>query len=117
MANCKGMAVTSAIVARYRSGWSKSQIAQRLGINRETVARHVGLALEAQASVPAADSKPAIPPAGIEGAKPAIPRAGESGGVAVPLVLLVALDRGAHLVPQEVNVPLDRFPGGLPFRP
>lgn len=79
MANCKGMAVTSSIVALYRRGWSKSQIAQRLGINRETVARHVGLALETQASLPAADSKPAIPPAGSEGSKPAILHAGESG--------------------------------------
>lgn len=78
MANCKGMAVTSSIVGLYRRGWSKSQIARRLGINRETVARHVRLALEAEATAPPADSKPAIPPPGNAGSNPAILHAGKS---------------------------------------
>jgi transposase len=79
MANCKSMAVTSSIVALYRGGWSKSGIARRLGINRETVARYVRLNAEAAATAESADSKPAIPPAGVEGSKPAILHAGKSG--------------------------------------
>jgi transposase len=79
MANCKGMAVTSSIVALYKHGWSKSQIARRLEINRETVARYVQLARDAEAGADSTGSKPAIPPVGIEGANPAILHAGKSG--------------------------------------
>lgn len=79
MANCKSMAVTSSIVGLYRRGWTKSQIARRLGIHRETVARHVRLATEAEAAAAPGDSKPSIPPPGTEGSKPSIPPAGESG--------------------------------------
>jgi transposase len=74
------MAVEEAIMGYSRLGWSRRRIARTLGINRETVARYMGLA-----------AKPAIPPAGSEEdassadeiatPKPAIVPAGKSGRV------------------------------------
>jgi hypothetical protein len=61
-----------AIKALALKGWSGRRIARELGVNRETVSRHLGL------------SKPAIPPLGSDGAdttpNPAIPAAGSHAG-------------------------------------
>src|SRR5271165_2399260 len=67
------------------NGWSRRRIARELGIHRETVARHLGLASPKPAtplpgSEPAVDSKPAIPLAGsapVVAAKPAISLTGD----------------------------------------
>ena len=56
MANLLKMAVTESIHALNRRGWSQRRIADALGINRETVARHLR-----QADLP---SKPANVPLG-----------------------------------------------------
>ena len=61
MANQLKMAVVHAILTLARLGWSQRRIAQVLGVDRETVARHV--------HVPPADSKPATNP--IPGLEPA----------------------------------------------
>jgi IS30 family transposase len=41
MANLLKMAVTETIRTLHRRGWSQRRIADELGINRETVARHL----------------------------------------------------------------------------
>jgi IS30 family transposase len=46
MANSLKMATANAIVALWRRGWSYRRIASELGVHRETVSRHVKLALE-----------------------------------------------------------------------
>jgi hypothetical protein len=51
------VAVIHSIVTLYERGWSKRRIARELGIDRETVRRHLALAQ-------AGDSKPAISTAG-----------------------------------------------------
>jgi len=66
MANQVKMAVREAIIAYSGLGWSRRRIARTLGINRETVARHL------------AGSKPAIPPTGVDSSNPAIVPAGIS---------------------------------------
>jgi hypothetical protein len=83
MANQVKMAVREAIIGYMGMGWSRRRIARTLGINRETVARHLGLAGSKPAILPpgADGSNPAIPPAGAEGAKPAILPAGHPGRV------------------------------------
>ena len=63
------MDLQKAISSLSSKGWSQRRIARELGINRETVARHRGLARQAE------QAKPAISPAGSESqaeAKPAI---------------------------------------------
>ena len=55
MANQLKMAFIDAILTLHSQGWSQRAIARRLGVHRETVARHVRLA--------AGVSKPAILPA------------------------------------------------------
>ena len=73
MANQIKMATSASIIELYVRGWSQRRIARELGLDRETVSRHIRL------HAAAAASKPAIPPAGIDGdaaAKPAIPPAG-----------------------------------------
>src|SRR6266404_478739 len=56
MANLLKMAVSETIRTLHRRGWSQRRIADELGINRETVARHLRGA--------DALSKPAIAPTG-----------------------------------------------------
>jgi transposase len=80
MANQVKMAVQEAIIAYSRVGWSRRRIARALGIDRETVARYLGLAFSASAT-----GNPAIPPTGVEGPNPAIPPAGT--GEAKPAIL------------------------------
>ena len=55
MANHLTMALVDTVRSLHERGWSQRRIAEELGIHRETVARHLGLA---------ADSKPAIAPTG-----------------------------------------------------
>ena len=76
MANEVKMAVHEAIVAYCRLGWSKRKIARTLGINRETVARHLRLAEAPTEANPEAAGKSPLPPPGMEAANPAILPAG-----------------------------------------
>src|SRR6266436_1508983 len=80
MANLLKMAVSETIRTLHRRGWSQRRIADELGINRETVARHLR-----QADPP---SKPAIAPPGStapEGAsKPANAPPGSEEGEGAP---------------------------------
>ena len=74
MANQKEEAVINAIIELCKAGRSQRAIARDLGIDRETVGRHIRLWREGQ-------SNPAISTAGKTGdreAKPAIPTAGNS---------------------------------------
>jgi transposase len=71
MANLLKMAISETIRTLHRRGWSQRRIADELGINRETVARHLrqaaALSKPANApsgSVPDDDSKPANAPSG-----------------------------------------------------
>jgi transposase len=67
MANQLKMADIQALLALHGRGWSQRRIARELGIDRETVARHIGLAS-------AAAAKPASAPPGsqgVEGSNPA----------------------------------------------
>jgi transposase len=68
MANLLKMAISEIIRTLHRRGWSQRRIADQLGVNRETVARHLRR--------PEPDPKPAIAPTGSEQAddtpKPAI---------------------------------------------
>lgn len=75
MANQVKMAVQEAIIEYARLGWSRRRIARTLGVNRETVARYLGLE----------GSKPAIPPTGTNGSNPAIVPTG--AGDANPAIL------------------------------
>lgn len=75
MANQIKMATSTSIIELFERGWSRRRIARELDLNRETVSRHIHLHT-------ALESKPAIPPTGIDGpdnAKPAISPAGISG--------------------------------------
>ena len=80
MANLLKMAISESIRTLHRRGWSQRRIADELGINRETVARHLR-----QADPP---SKPAIAPPGStapEGAsKPANAPPGSEEGEGAP---------------------------------
>jgi transposase len=64
MANQIKMATRDSIYALYERGWSQRRIARELGLDRETVGRHLRLRV--------AGAEPAITPAGSAGAKPAI---------------------------------------------
>ena len=110
MANQKTVAVIDAILTYYRKGWSQRRIARELAIDRETVARHVAVAL-------AADSKPAISIAGEspatgnpatlasdvggppESANPAISTPGDSAGTGP----IVAMASGAVTPPDPAK--------------
>ena len=62
MANQIKMAMSVSIIELHGRGWSQRRIARVLGLNRETVSRHIRLHEAAEAS------KPANLPAGIDGA-------------------------------------------------
>lgn len=74
------MAVKYSIVTLYQQGWSQRRIARELGINRETVGRHVRLEAK-PAIVPTGppDSNPANLPTGSGEPNPAILPAGGCG--------------------------------------
>jgi transposase len=75
MSNQIKMATTTSLIELYERGWSQRRIARELGLNRETVTRYIRMHA-------AQGAKPAIPPAGSNGAdgpKPAIPPAGTDG--------------------------------------
>ncbi len=77
MTNQIKMAVSDSIHVLVAQGWSQRRIARELGLNRETVSRHIRLGAEA--------SKPAIVPTGIEepeAPKPANVPAGIDGAEA-----------------------------------
>ena len=88
MSNQIKMATSASIIELYLRGWSQRRIARELGLDRETVSRHIRLRVAAEPAIPPAGidgdavAKPAIPPAGAEEAanpKPAIPPAGVLG--------------------------------------
>ena len=90
MANQIKMAVRDSILTLYDRGMPQRRIARELGINRETVARHIrgahssppNPAISPIGNLPGDDLKPAISPAGAEAAessKPAIVPIGKSG--------------------------------------
>src|SRR5712664_4896169 len=58
MANVLKMALSEAILSLRRRGWSRRRIARELGIDRETVARHL------RTGTPSSESKPANAPLG-----------------------------------------------------
>ncbi len=82
MANLLKMAISETIRTLHRRGWSQRRIAAQLGVNRETVARHLRL--------PEPGPKPANAPTGSDGAddapKPAIAPlgSGEADGTPDP---------------------------------
>jgi len=80
MANLLKMAVSETIRTLHRRGWSQRRIADELGINRETVARHLR-----RADPP---SKPANAPPGSGASdvasKPANAPPGSEGGDGAP---------------------------------
>lgn len=90
MANQIKMAVRDSILTLYDRGMPQRRIARELGINRETVARHIrgthsnppNPAISPIGNLPGDDSKPAIPPTGTdayESSKPAIVPIGKPG--------------------------------------
>jgi transposase len=83
MANQLKMAIIESILTLHQRGWSKRRIARELGLDRETVARHLRLAAE---SKPA--SAPADSPAPAEGSNPAIAPIGslEPAGESKPAI-------------------------------
>ena len=87
MSNLLKMAVSETIRTLYRRGWSQRRIADELGINRETVARHLR-----QADPP---PKPANAPPGSEGdhsePKPAKAPAGSGEDLRAPELTLATL--------------------------
>jgi len=70
MANLLKMADVQSIVTLHARGWSGRKIARELGIDRETVARHLARV---------ADSKPATAPAGISDASDSKPASAPAG--------------------------------------
>ena len=95
MANQLKMALVDTIRSLHQRGWSQRRIAEELGIHRETVARHLGLAAEPKpvtapigSEEAPGDSKPAIAPLGSEqlpaDAKPAIAPTGSGTPVGRP---------------------------------
>ena len=65
MANHLEVAKVLSIQTLHAQGWSQRRIARELGINRESVARHLKEAAKSEgASVESADSKPAKAPPG-----------------------------------------------------
>ena len=87
MANHLEMAQAETILSLHKRGWSQRRIAQELGIDRETVARHLKQSKPAIAPTGSdgcsAESKPAIAPIGSGGcsaeSKPAIAPTGSDG--------------------------------------
>lgn len=90
MANDLKVAVVTTILTLWQRRWSYRRIAKELGVHRETVARHVRLALAAQeqnrpevipgSGGPEPAHLPIGSPAGTDGIAPAEPGSGPDGG-------------------------------------
>ena len=75
MANQLKMAEVQAILALARSGWSNRHIARQLGVDRDTVGRHLRLSLQGDskpASAPLGSTPPVVgaPPGSVSAASP-----------------------------------------------
>lgn len=92
MSNLLRVAMVETILSLHRRGWSRRRIAQELGIDRGTVARHLGLA--------ARDSKPAVAPLGSDagdgGPKPAVAPLGSDAPADEPEPAPASRDAGAR---------------------
>jgi transposase len=95
MANQLNMADIQALLALHGRGWSQRRIARELGIDRETVARHIGLAAKPASAPPGSEgvegSNPASAPPGssgttegVESSKPASAPSGSAAGISSP---------------------------------
>jgi transposase len=82
MANQLKMAEIQAMLALYDCGWSARRIALELGINRETVGRHIRLRDAGQSNPASAPTGSEGCPEGVENSKPASAPLGS--GVAIP---------------------------------
>src|SRR5215207_7638185 len=91
MANLLKVVMVETIVSLHNRGWSQRRIARELGIDRETVARHLRLA--------APDSNPAKAPIGSEPSdddpKPAKAPIGSDEGVVNPKPAKAPIGSGA----------------------
>src|SRR5438309_9619272 len=96
MANLLKMALVESIFTLHQRGWSQRRIARELGLNRETVARHLRQAAAPKPAIaplgsaePARDAKPATLcdalPAPADGSKPAIAPIGSEGLAEAPV--------------------------------
>ena len=96
MANLLKMAISETIRTLHRRGWSQRRIADQLGVNRETVARHLRR--------PEPDPKPAIAPTGSDqpdGApKPAIAPLGSAEVDGAPEPASAPADSGTVPLPR-----------------
>src|SRR5512144_2279176 len=96
MANLLKMAISETIRTLHRRGWSQRRIAEQLGINRETVARHLRL--------PEPDPKPANAPTGSDtvnaAPKPASAPLGSEGAGDTPDPASAPAGSGAVLPPR-----------------
>ena len=71
MANQLKMADIQAVLTLHGRGWSNRRIARELSLDRETVGRHVRLALAAAANPAGASPGSECPAEGAQGSKPA----------------------------------------------
>jgi transposase len=108
MANLLKMAISETIRTLHRRGWSQRRIAEELGVNRETVARHLRL--------PEPDPKPANAPTGsepVDGApKPAIAPLGSEEADDAPDLAIAPVGPGAVPPPRGSG----RLSGCEPWR-
>ncbi|HEY3869897.1 MAG TPA: IS21 family transposase [Actinocrinis sp.] len=108
MANLLKMAISETIRTLHRRGWSQRRIADELGVNRETVARHLRL--------PEPGPKPANAPAGSQpadgAAKPAIAPTGSGEADGAPDRAVAPVGPGAVPPPRGSG----RLSGCEPWR-
>ncbi|MHB1313152.1 MAG: IS21 family transposase [Gemmatimonadaceae bacterium] len=108
MANLLKMAISETIRTLHQRGWSQRRIAEELGVNRETVARHLRL--------PEPDPKPANAPTGSElkddAPKPANAPTGSEETDDAPDRTIAAADLGAVPPPRGSG----RLSGCEPWR-
>jgi transposase len=108
MANHLEMAMIHSILTLHRQGWSQRRIALELGLNRETVGRHLALAGSKPAN---AEPNPPLGaaglPEGVEESKPATaaanPPLGAEGGVTGVLAAAVDVQSAGAQAPGAVD--------------
>jgi transposase len=95
MANHLSMATIHAILTLHQQGWSNRRIARELGLDRETVGRHVALAVSKPASA-APNPPPGVTglPEQVEESKPAIEAANPPLGAEGVLAAVLAAASG-----------------------